>query len=383
MKNGKIKELRYNQKVPKLRRLDNIRIEAITKVSITLLISSLLLACFFADNYFDSSKLLIPFIISTLASFSITKLGIKKIQNLELKQIIRKEGPKQHLEKSGTPTLGGILSIPAGLICAIFLTLDQIQGKKIIAVSIVTIGFMLIGLIDDWSAINQKRNSGLTPKDKIFLQMAIAILFLTFSGYLGWINSNISLPLSISLYLGVFIWPLTLFVFLAESNSTNLTDGLDGLATGCGAIVFTGMALQIIMGKNADNQILAIFCICMAGSWIGFLFHNRKPARIFMGDTGSLAMGASLSGVAILSDNLWSLFIMGGVFFIESISVILQVSIFKITKNVKGIGLRLFKMAPIHHHFELMGIKESYLVPTFWLINCFMVLTALFVISNN
>ena len=147
------------------------------------------------------------------------------------------------------------------------------------------------------------------------------------SDLLGWV-----LPL------GLLIWPLGMFVFLAESNATNLTDGLDGLAAGCGAVVFTGLGLQLMLRGNLGDPPLAAFCLAMAGCWLGFLIHNRHPAQLFMGDTGSLAMGASLSAVALLSNSLWPLLVMGGVFLAESLSVIVQVWVFKATKNPAKIG---------------------------------------------
>jgi UDP-N-acetylmuramyl pentapeptide phosphotransferase/UDP-N-acetylglucosamine-1-phosphate transferase len=136
--------------------------------------------------------------------------------------------------------------------------------------------------------------------------------------------------------LGLLIWPLGLFVFVAESNATNLTDGLDGLAGGCGAVVFTGMALQLMLRGHGGDPSLAAFCAAMAGCWLGFLSQNRYPAKVFMGDTGSLAMGAALTAVALLSDSLWPLLLMGGVFLAESLSVILQVWVYKATKDDRG-----------------------------------------------
>jgi phospho-N-acetylmuramoyl-pentapeptide-transferase len=164
----------------------------------------------------------------------------------------------------------------------------------------------------------------------------------------------------------MLIWPLGLFVFLAESNATNLTDGLDGLAAGCGSVVFTGLGLQLMLRGNQGDPALAAFCLAMAGCWLGFLAHNRHPAKLFMGDTGSLAMGAALSAVALLSNSLWPLLVMGGVFLAESISVIVQVWVFKATKGPDGVGKRVFRMAPLHHHFELGGMDEQQVVISFW-----------------
>ena len=197
------------------------------------------------------------------------------------------------------------------------------------------------------------------------------MVFLIITAAAGWLGGaspgDVALPLGWVLPLGLLIWPLGLFVFMAESNATNLTDGLDGLAAGCGATVFTGMALQLMLRGNGGDPALAAFCAAMAGCWLGFLAHNRHPARLFMGDTGSLAMGAALAAVALLSNSLWPLLVMGGVFLAESLSVIIQVWVFKATKGADGQGRRVFRMAPLHHHFELGGLPEQQVVLRFWL----------------
>jgi phospho-N-acetylmuramoyl-pentapeptide-transferase len=236
---------------------------------------------------------------------------------------------------------------------------------------------MVIGGIDDWRSLTRQTNKGLTARGKLLLQALIAALFLAVAAWQGWISSSIALPWSLTLPLAWLIWPLALFVFLAESNATNLTDGLDGLASGCGALVFTGLALQLMLRGNSGDPALAGFCMAMAGAWLGFLAHNRNPARLFMGDTGSLAMGACLSAVALLSNSLWPLLLMGGVFLAESLSVILQVWVFKATKGADGVGRRLFRMAPLHHHFELSGWSEQTVVRRFWLITAALVLIGL------
>ena len=174
------------------------------------------------------------------------------------------------------------------------------------------------------------------------------------------------------------IWPLALFVLIAESNSTNLTDGLDGLAAGCGALIFTGLAIHLTLDKSDIALTLSKFCIAMSGSLIGFLLLNRNPAKIFMGDSGSLAIGGSLAAIALISNKLWPLLIMGGIFLIESLSVIIQVSIFKLTKKFKGKGYRVFLMTPIHHHLELQGVKEHIIVRNFWIITLILLILSFF-----
>ena len=263
--------------------------------------------------------------------------------------------------------MGGLLVVPIGVIVGCLISWEGRSADQLLAVGLVTLAYMVIGGIDDWSSLTKRTNTGLKPRGKILLQSAAAMVFLGWSAWQGWIPDAVSLPLGMVIPLGWLIWPLGLFVFLAESNATNLTDGLDGLASGCGALVFTGLAVQLMLRGNDGNPVLAGFCMAMAGAWLGFLMHNRNPAQVFMGDTGSLAMGAALSGVAILSNSLWPLLIMGGVFLAESLSVIIQVWVFKATKGPDGVGRRVFRMAPLHHHYEIGGADEQMVVRRFWL----------------
>ena len=259
--------------------------------------------------------------------------------------------------------MGGLLVVPVGTIIGGLISLEGTAAQQLLAVSAITLGYMVIGGFDDWRSLTRQTNTGLTPRGKLLLQSLMGVLFLAVAAWQGWISSSVSLPFGWTLPLGWLIWPLGLFVFLAESNATNLTDGLDGLASGCGALVFLGMAVQLMLRGHSGDPALAGFCMAMAGAWLGFLMHNRHPARAFMGDTGSLAMGAALSGVALLSDSLWPLLVMGGVFLAESLSVIIQVWVFKATKGPDGQGRRVFRMAPLHHHFELGGTSERAVVP--------------------
>ena len=292
-------------------------------------------------------------------------------------QFIREEGPKVHQSKAGTPTMGGLLVVPVGVILGSLITRDAVASQQLLSLAALTLAFMLIGGIDDWSSLTKHTNAGLTARGKLLLQAMAAAAFLAIAAWQGWISSSIALPFGLELPLGLLIWPLGIFVVLAESNATNLTDGLDGLASGCGALVFTGLALQLMLRGDNGDPALAGFCMAMAGAWLGFLVHNRNPARAFMGDTGSLAMGAALSGVALLSNSLWPLLVMGGVFVAESLSVIIQVWVFKATKGPDGQGRRVFRMAPLHHHFELGGTDERSVVPAFWLVTAGLVLLGL------
>ncbi len=317
-----------------------------------------------------SNLITIPLLISAL-SVGILGYGVVPIlRRLKAGQIIQEDGPQAHLKKAGTPTMGGIFFVPVAIIIALIWSRFT---PEVIAVSIATFAYGLIGWIDDWQILRQKSNKGISPKAKLAYQILVAVAFCL---WLFWYEpaniTTIALPGGINLPLGLFFWPLAGFVFAAESNATNLTDGVDGLAGGTGAIALFGLAIVI-----APNHLdLAIFCVCLSGSCLGFVLHNHNPATVFMGDTGSLALGGALAAVGIISGSLWSLFIVSGIFFVESLSTIAQVTYYKATKDDRGQGKRLFKMAPIHHHLELSGWSETQVVGAFYLINSLLVLGA-------
>ena len=327
-----------------------------------------------SDGLVANSMLTLPLVVAALISWGVTAWGVPKLRALKLGQVIREEGPKAHQSKAGTPTMGGLLVVPVGVLIGGLITPSD---PRLLAVAAITLAYMAIGAVDDWRSLTKQTNTGLTPKGKLALQAGAALLFLIWAATGGWMGAteagDVALALGWVLPLGLLIWPLGLFVFLAESNATNLTDGLDGLAAGCGSVVFTGLGLQLMLRGNQGDPALAAFCLAMAGSWLGFLAHNRNPARLFMGDTGSLAMGAALSGVALLSNSLWPLLVMGGVFLAESLSVIVQVWVFKATKGPDGVGKRVFRMAPLHHHFELGGMAEQQVVVNFWIASLLLV----------
>jgi phospho-N-acetylmuramoyl-pentapeptide-transferase len=271
--------------------------------------------------------------------------------------------------------MGGLLVVPVGVIIG---ALVAPSDGRLPAVAAITLASMAIGAVDDWRSLTKHHNTGLTPRGKLLLQAISAVAFLAWAAFEQQMGGDIALPLGWVLPLGLLIWPLGLFVFLAESNATNLTDGLDGLAAGCGAIVFSGLGLQLMLRGHEGDPALAGFCAAMAGCWLGFLLFNRHPARVFMGDTGSLAMGAALAAVALLSNSLWPLLVMGGVFLAESLSVIAQVWVFKATKNpATGQGRRVLRMAPLHHHFELGGASEQQVVVGFWALSLILVVLGL------
>jgi phospho-N-acetylmuramoyl-pentapeptide-transferase len=321
-----------------------------------------------------SSKLLLPFTFGAAGVAALGAFAVPALRRLKAGQIIREDGPQAHLKKQGTPTMGGIFIIPVGILLA--LVWSGFDGK-VLACSLLTLSFAFIGWLDDWKILRRHSNKGLSPRAKLLLQAFFSACFC------AWLSltqdwqaiTTINLPLHFVIPLGLLFFPLALFVFLGSSNATNLTDGLDGLAGGTGAIALFGMALLLF----PQNKELAIFCMCLSGSYLGFLWHNRYPARVFMGDTGSLALGGALASTAILGNLLWAFLIIGAIFIWESISVIAQVSYYKATKDETGMGKRLFKMAPFHHHLELSGWHELHVVRFFYLTGGFLVGIALLV----
>ncbi len=298
----------------------------------------------------------VPFLIATLGSSLVGFWAVPLLRALKTGQFIRQEGPQGHLKKAGTPTMGGAFFVPVAVAVAV---VASGFARDVLAVSLLTLAYGAIGWIDDWQVIQRRSNKGISPRTKLGLQILVAAFFCL------WVLASqpfeittVALPLGLSLPLGFLFLPLAGFVLVAESNATNLTDGLDGLLGGTGAIAFMGLA-ALVAPSHPD---LMIFCAAMAGACLGFLLHNHNPARVFMGDTGSLALGGALGAVGILSGNLFALLVLTLLFFAETLSVIIQVAYFKATKGPDGVGQRFFKMAPLHHHFELSGWSEIQIV---------------------
>lgn len=310
-------------------------------------------------------SLTFPFVACAVLTAIVGFWAVPMLRALKAGQVIREDGPQAHLKKAGTPTMGGIFVIPTAVFIALVFTRFALP---VIAVSALTFAYGLIGFIDDWQILKRRSNKGISPRMKLILQVGLGTLFCVaaFAGNLAnWFSYDlelVALPFGLVLPLGLLFWPLAGFVLVAESNATNLTDGLDGLAGGTGAIVLMGLGAAVA----PVSPELMVFCACLSGSFVGFLVHNRNPAKVFMGDTGSLAMGGALAAVAILTQSLWVLLIAGGLFVWESVSVIAQVSYYKATKDENGIGKRLFKMAPFHHHLELTGWSETQVVAIFY-----------------
>ncbi|MFB2837568.1 phospho-N-acetylmuramoyl-pentapeptide-transferase [Floridanema evergladense] len=313
-------------------------------------------------------SLTLPFWVCAIATTGLGYWIVPLLRSLKAGQVIREDGPQSHLKKGGTPTMGGIFFIPVGVIISLIwsaLSLGIKDFPTVAAVAGLTLGYGFIGWLDDWQILRRKSNKGISPKMKLALQIGFAALFCLWLWQQPANITTIDLPFGLTLPLGLLFWPLAVFVLVAESNATNLTDGVDGLAGGLCAIVF--LALATLVAPTHPG--LMIFCACLSGSCLGFLAHNRNPASVFMGDTGSLALGGALASVALLSNTLWSLFILSGIFFVETLSVMAQVSYYKATKGPDGVGKRLFKMAPLHHHLELSGWSELQVVGTFYTIN--------------
>ena len=313
------------------------------------------------------------YILFFYISLCTTKNGLKIIRKLNLLQNIRPEGPANHYKKSNTPTMGGIFMIIPFLIFLLIITIN-LGSLKLFLLLLTIFGFFLTGFLDDYLSIKNKDNTGLKTKEKFFLQSIISIIFILLAYEKNLINPLIIISDSWGINMNIFILPISFLVLVGISNSVNLTDGLDGLAAGCSGIVFYGLGTEILMKEQKELIIFSILSYSMSAICLGFLKYNSYPAKIFMGDTGSLSIGAILGSIALLTNSVFTLLIFSGIFIIESLSVIIQVGFFKITKKLFGNGKRVFLMAPLHHHFELKGIKEQKIVENFWKINILLVI---------
>ena len=351
-----------------------------------------------------SFRLVAAFLTALLISFVLYPWFIKRLQAQQIGQVVRDDGPSSHFSKRGTPTMGGSLILFA-LVVPTLMWADLTNEYVWIAL-VITIGYGIIGFIDDYKKISDKTSKGLSGKYKILLQsiICIAVLgFLFFYGEIGY-SMKLSLPFvstdKFQLDLPVWLYlPLAYLVIVGTSNAVNLTDGLDGLAIGpvivaAGCFLVLAYAVSTELGyyelvegqevlrkfdiaaylniaKVDGAQELAIFCASIMGAGVGFLWYNTFPAQIFMGDVGSLSLGGALGAMAVLTKNEFLSAIIFGIFLLEAISVITQTTSFKLT------GKRVFRMAPIHHHFELKGWTEPQIVVRFWIIAIMLALIAL------
>ncbi|WP_055079306.1 phospho-N-acetylmuramoyl-pentapeptide-transferase [Lagierella massiliensis] len=303
----------------------------------------------------DIFRLLTMLLVSMLISIAIGKYIIKILVRAKIGQSIRDDGPKAHLLKQGTPTMGGIIFIISTLI-TLFIFKGYTHENILIIVSM--LGFGLVGFVDDFFKLVMKRSLGLTEIQKIIFQiiMSFGLIYLA-SKVSARPISMIKIPFTTKeLNLGILTYPILTFIMIGTVNATNITDGLDGLATSVSIPVF--MALAII-GVLKDSS-MTVFSTIFVGSLIGFLIYNSNPASVFMGDTGSMAIGGALVMMALILNAPLYLVILGGVYVIETMSVIIQVISYK-TRNKK----RVFLMSPIHHHYELKGYKEPKIVAAF------------------
>ncbi|AMP11700.1 phospho-N-acetylmuramoyl-pentapeptide-transferase [Collimonas sp. NPDC087041] len=339
---------------------------------------------------------------------------IRMLARLKVGQAVRTDGPQTHLIKSGTPTMGGVLILIAIGIST--LLWSDLSNRFVWIVLIVTLGFGTIGWVDDYRKVVYKDPNGMRSREKYFWQSVIGVvaaIYLAFSVsapnntqvwdlFLAWVESGFSLDLppkadlivpffkTVSYPLGVWgFMALTYFVIVGTSNAVNLTDGLDGLAIMPTVMVGAALGLFAYLTGNVTFAKylliphipgageLLIFCGAMAGAGLAFLWYNAYPAQVFMGDVGALALGGALGTVAVIVRQEIVLFIMGGIFVVETLSVMLQVMYFKYTKKRFGVGRRVLLMAPLHHHYEQKGWKETQVVVRFWIISMMLVLFGL------
>ena len=314
--------------------------------------------------------LMIGFILSTVFGYFLIPI-LKKIKAGQRINVY----VENHQKKSGTPTMGGLIFIiPTIVTILILLFTKKIEfSVNLLIVLFVFISYSMIGFFDDYISIKKKRNEGLTQTQKLLLQFVVALVFyLLYSLYTDSKSVLEITALGIKWNLGWFYGVFIFFLLVGSSNAVNLTDGLDGLAGGLSAISFLAFGL-ISWGSYwiQGYQDMGIFCFVLVGSLIGFLVYNTNPAKVFMGDTGSLTLGATLATIAILTSHELSLAVIGGVFVIETLTVIIQVI------SVKFFHKRVFLMAPIHHHFERLGWRESDIVKLFWIAGLILALLAL------
>jgi len=314
--------------------------------------------------------------LSSLALFFILgKYAINRLNSLQVGEFIRDEGPANHKEKEGTPTMGGCLLLPI-IIVSVFMWAEVINLYIGLAIFVV-IGFGAVGFMDDYLKVIRKNSAGLSVKMKFFLQVLVALIVaFTLYFYPGFdVNLNVPFLKDVTPEMGVWFIPFTVLVIVGSSNAVNLTDGLDGLAIGPIVIAFISyLIFAYIAGHAKISQYLqvpyiagsgelSVLCGATVGAGLGFLWYNAYPAEVFMGDVGSLPLGALLGTIAVITKQELVLLLVGGLFVFEAFSVIIQVTYFKITG-----GQRIFRMAPVHHHFELKGWHESKVTVRFWII---------------
>lgn len=304
-------------------------------------------------------SIMVGFISSVIFGF----FAIKHLRKKQMGQNVSKTLGERHLKKQGTPTIGGIIFIiPTVLIIIGFILFDKIEfSANLFIVLFVFIAYAILGYIDDYLVVKKNNNKGLSIFAKLTLQLVISLIFF----YIFMSYGNLPIvdihTLGIKINLGWAYGLFLLLVLVSSSNAVNITDGLDGLATGLSAIAFFAFGIiSFGAGWASGNEAIAIFCFVLVGALVGFLVYNSYPAKVFMGDTGSLALGAALASVAIITNHEITLIIVAGVFVIETLSTIIQLV------AIKKFNRKVFKMAPLHHHFEQLGWAETDIVRMFW-----------------
>lgn len=306
-----------------------------------------------------------PIIVSFLISACLCPIVIPFLHKLKCGQYIRKEGPRKHQEKSGTPTMGGLIILASVVITSLIYVRNF---KQIVPILFVTLGFGIVGLMDDYIKVVMKRNMGLSVMEKLLLQTIVSVIFIFYIDYLG-MGDSIIIPFfsDKEWNVGSFYNILVLVVILGTVNGANFTDGIDGLATGVTLIITVFFGVIAYAVNDSITPIIG----AVTGALMGFFLFNVYPARVFMGDTGSLALGGFVASTAIVLKMHLFIIIVAFIYFIEVLSVIIQVLFFKLTK-----GKRLLKMAPIHHHLELCGWSETRIVAVFSVVTALLCIVA-------
>lgn len=349
---------------------------------------------FFGFNVFRyiTVKAALAAVTALLISLLVGPRIIRMLQKYQMCEEIRTDGPQSHMAKKGTPTMGGLI-IMASIAIGVLLWAD-LSNFYIVLASVATLAMAVVGFLDDYLKSVKKMKRGLVSRYKLIGQISLGLLIgsvIYFHPFFEGFHSNTSVPFfkNLEIDFGILYIGVIVFVITGTSNAVNLTDGLDGLAAGLTSIAFLAFSAMTYITGNINfsdylNIIylpgsgeLTVFCMAVVGASIGFLWYNTHPAQVFMGDTGSLALGSALGAVAILIKKEFLLIIIGGVFIFEVLSVIIQTTYFKYSKKKHGEGKRVFRMAPIHHHFELKGWHESKVVVRFWIIGILLALLSL------
>lgn len=291
--------------------------------------------------------------LAFLLAVLVAPVTIKKLRELKFGQKILEDGPTWHMSKQGTPTMGGIIFI-AGMLVAVLCKLPWMmanQDYRALVMLGLSLVFAGVGIIDDWTKIKKKKNQGITPKQKLLLQMAAAVLFVTVMRVMGYLESSLYIPFtgwSLAIPFPVYV-VLSIFIIIGADNAVNITDGIDGLCSSVTLVVSVFFSVVFMQSKNSAS----IFSLALAGGLLAFFLFNKHPAKVFMGDTGSLFLGGAVCAMAYAHGMPLILVLVGIVYIVETLSDIIQIFYFKATG-----GKRFFKMAPIHHHFEKCGWSE-------------------------